>query len=98
MTGLARDDEGIGQARQAERLLRALSHFFGWSLVVGPILFGIWFASTAIEKVKPLDPLPPPKIAPLPKLPIESDALPQSDAEAGKVTLATGRMIERQVH
>jgi hypothetical protein len=97
MTGIARDDDGLGNGRLTEHLYTVLSRLLAVGLVVGPIVFGIWFASSAIEDVKPLDPLPPPKIAPLPKLPNESEAMPSSGAVATRVNLA-GPLIDRIVH
>ena len=88
MTGLARDDHGLETGQHTERLYKAVSRFFVASLLVGPILLGIWFASSAIEDVKPLEPLPPPKITPLPQIQSESD-LPGLDM--ARVNLAAGQ-------
>ncbi len=90
MTGLARDDHGFGDGPKSERLFKVLTQFLAAGLVIGPILFGIWFASTAIEEIKPLEPLPPPNIAPLPKLPVESEALPRGGVEPASFDLAAG--------
>jgi hypothetical protein len=94
MTGLARDDHGLEHGRHAERLYKALSHFLIASLLVGPILLGIWVASSAIEDVKPLEPLPAPKIAPLPQIQSESE-LPAPDA--AKVNLVAGTVTRPQL-
>ncbi|MBI1774528.1 MAG: hypothetical protein HYR63_04195 [Proteobacteria bacterium] len=92
MTGLAREDQDLlHHGRQAERLYQALSRFLGLSILIGPILFGVWFASTAMEDVKPLEPLPPPRIAPLPAIPAESGALAPGQSALPKVNIASGR-------
>jgi hypothetical protein len=98
MTGLARDDNDLVQGRHGERLYRACSRLLLASLLVGPILFGIWFASSAIEEVKPPEPLPAPKLAPLPKFQSDSGPLAPADSDSAKLNLAAGQPGAAQVH
>ncbi|MBV8393538.1 MAG: hypothetical protein JOY81_10195 [Alphaproteobacteria bacterium] len=65
--------------------------------MVGPILLGIWFASSAIEDVKPPEPLPALKLAPLPKFQSESEPLPPVAGDAAKLDLVAGRVNGKEV-
>ncbi len=98
MTGLTRNDQDFVDGQPTERLYRAISHFLGVGLLIGPILLGVWFASTAIENVKPLEPLPPPRIAPLPPVPSESMGALPLPADASAVNLATDRQGAARMH
>jgi hypothetical protein len=99
MTGIARDDHDLTSGRFAERLYKACSRFLLASLLVGPILLGIWFASSAIEEVKPPEPMPAaPKLAPLPKFQSEAEPLPPAAGDPAKLDLASGRAGQAQFH
>jgi hypothetical protein len=99
MTGLARNEQELVAGRVTDRLYRLLSRFLMASLVVGPILLGIWFASSAIEDVKedvkPPEPLPTPKLAPLPKFQSESET--PAGQEPAKVNLVAGQARAAQL-
>jgi hypothetical protein len=94
MTGLAREEDDLVSGRHAERLYRLFSRLLFASLLVAPIVLGIWFASSAIEAVKPPEPLPAPKLTPLPKFQIESEP---ALGDPAKLNLVAGNAAKAQV-